>query len=230
MQNIHLLPTDKPSRLAILNSGKLNLGARFISFSNSKAQRIYITNDEKPKDGDWCFNPKTNKTTKVGHHGHYGYSSKKIILTTDPDLISEGVQAIDGDFLEWFVKNSSCEYVEVKKGKLQTNDDGQRYGFPDMSLYEIIIPQEEAKQECIHQPRAREYYRAGCYKCFNCNKIIVEHNNIEQQKTLEELKQDIIQLIENRILSEYKKHSLSLPDEWAKIAAYKIYKSISDKM
>jgi hypothetical protein len=43
-------------------------------------------------------------------------------------------------------------------------------------------------------------------------------------------KQDIIQLIEDRILSEYKKHSASLPDEWAKIAAYKIYKSISDKM
>jgi hypothetical protein len=43
-------------------------------------------------------------------------------------------------------------------------------------------------------------------------------------------KQDIIQLIEDRILSEYKKHSTSLPDEWAKIAAYKIYKSISDKI
>ncbi len=41
-------------------------------------------------------------------------------------------------------------------------------------------------------------------------------------------KQDIIQLIEDRILSEYKKHSASLPDEWAKIAAHKIYKSISD--
>jgi hypothetical protein len=41
-------------------------------------------------------------------------------------------------------------------------------------------------------------------------------------------KQDIIQLIEDRILSEYKKHSTSLPNEWAKIAAYKIYKSISD--
>jgi hypothetical protein len=41
-------------------------------------------------------------------------------------------------------------------------------------------------------------------------------------------KQDIIQLIEDRILSEYKKHSASLPDEWAKIAAHKIFKSISD--
>jgi len=55
---------------------------------------------------------------------------------------------------------------------------------------------------------------------------------IKQETTeSEELyKQDIIQLIEDRILSEYKKHSASLPDEWAKIAAYKIHKSISDKM
>jgi hypothetical protein len=36
----------------------------------------------------------------------------KIILTTDQDLIKDGVQAIDDEFLEWFVKNPSCEEVE----------------------------------------------------------------------------------------------------------------------
>jgi hypothetical protein len=39
-------------------------------------------------------------------------------------------------------------------------------------------------------------------------------------------KEIIINVIEERIKSEYKKHSQSLPDEWAKIAAHKIYKSI----
>jgi hypothetical protein len=39
---------------------------------------------------------------------------KKIILTTDPQLIADGVQAIDDEFLEWFVKNPSCERVEVE--------------------------------------------------------------------------------------------------------------------
>ncbi len=38
---------------------------------------------------------------------------KKIILTTDQDLIKDGVQAIDDEFLEWFVKNPSCEYVPI---------------------------------------------------------------------------------------------------------------------
>jgi hypothetical protein len=31
--------------------------------------------------------------------------AKKIILTTDLDLIKDGVQSIDNEFLEWFVKN-----------------------------------------------------------------------------------------------------------------------------
>jgi cellulose synthase/poly-beta-1,6-N-acetylglucosamine synthase-like glycosyltransferase len=72
-------------------------------------------------------------------------------LTTDYDLIAEGVQAIDDEFLWWFSENPSCERAEVVKGKMQLNDDGQEYGFPDMSLYKIIIPQGEPKQETLEE-------------------------------------------------------------------------------
>jgi hypothetical protein len=139
MKNIHLLPTDKPSKLCIDNScNELNYSeVEGLSSKHITNQHIYITNDEKPKSGDWCFNPKTNKIVKVGHHGHYGYSSKKIILTTDPDLIENGVQPIDDEFLEWFVKNPSCEYVEWDKNYNRGN--GKFY-------YKIIIPQEEPKK------------------------------------------------------------------------------------
>lgn len=41
-------------------------------------------------------------------------------------------------------------------------------------------------------------------------------------------KEVIISIIEERIKSEYIKHSQSLPDEWAKIAAHKIYKSLQE--
>ena len=73
---------------------------------------------------------------------------KKIILTTDQELIEEGIQAIDDEFLEWFVKNPSCEFVEVKKGF----EDGTAWGYNFLD-YKIIIPQEESKQEgyiCPH--------------------------------------------------------------------------------
>ena len=40
---------------------------------------------------------------------------KKIILTTDSKLIKDGVQEINDEFLEWFVKNSSCEQISVEE-------------------------------------------------------------------------------------------------------------------
>ena len=43
----------------------------------------------------------------------YPIWSKKIILTDNQDLINDGVQPIPDEFLEWFVKNPSCESVEI---------------------------------------------------------------------------------------------------------------------
>jgi frataxin-like iron-binding protein CyaY len=76
---------------------------------------------------------------------------KKIVLTTDPLLIADGVQAIDDEFLEWFVKNPSCEFVEVKKG---CKIDCTRFIINGVNSiccgdkeYKIILPKEEPKQE-----------------------------------------------------------------------------------
>jgi hypothetical protein len=142
MKNIHLLPTEKPSKLSILNSGKLNFGAEIMSSSNSKPQHIYITSDEEIKEGDWCYdeyNKVVFKNTCAGTPG----ASKKIILTTDPDLITDGVQAIDDEFLEWFVKNPNCKFVETKVVDFEVDmglgDECIEHG----NYYKIIIPQEE---------------------------------------------------------------------------------------
>ena len=78
---------------------------------------------------------------------------KKIVITTDQDLIKDGVQEIDDEFLEWFVKNPSCEWVVVEKKMLcnycgEENCDNLRCrGYIDSVWYEIIIPKEEPKQE-----------------------------------------------------------------------------------
>jgi hypothetical protein len=70
-------------------------------------------------------------------------TSEKIILSTDPTLIADGVQAIDDEFLEWFVKNPSCEEVEVEKDQYIDKTISDTEVFTD---YKIIIPQEEPKQ------------------------------------------------------------------------------------
>jgi len=150
MKNIHILQTDKPSRLSILNSGKLNFGAEIMSSSNSKPQHICITNDEEIKEGDWYFDGANlvHKKTKYNDALVDGNKqAKKIILTTDPSL--DGVQAIDDEFLEWFVKNPSCEEFEIQKEKVILGDVGGTT-YIDFN-YKIIIPKEEFKQETIEE-------------------------------------------------------------------------------
>lgn len=43
------------------------------------------------------------------------------------------------------------------------------------------------------------------------------------------LKQQTIDMMEARIIAEYKKHANSLPNEWAKIAAHKIYATLHEQ-
>jgi hypothetical protein len=98
MKNIHVLPTGE-------------------KFAGISAKNIYITSDEEIKEGDWYYyeNGDLKGIDKVVN-GQRPKTMilKKIILTTDQDLIKDGVQAIDDEFLEFFVKNPSCEYVEVE--------------------------------------------------------------------------------------------------------------------
>jgi hypothetical protein len=153
MKNIHLLPTEKPSRLMIDTiENKLYLQPILHEKTiNVLPQNIYITDSEEIKEGDWyldTFNTQRIKANEFSDHKHYGNSCKKIILTTDPNLIADGVQAIDDEFLEWFVKNPSCEYVEVNDSKVVKEHifDGSNDG-EIVWEKKIIIPQEEPKRK-----------------------------------------------------------------------------------
>ncbi|CAB4136440.1 hypothetical protein UFOVP309_7 [uncultured Caudovirales phage] len=90
-----------------------------------------------------------------------GNECKKIILTTDQDLIEDGVQAIDDEFLEWFVKNPSCESVETEIVE---------YGFDEVPIciYKISIPKEEPKQETLEEAINNEI-----------NNIYINSSNLE---------------------------------------------------
>jgi signal recognition particle subunit SEC65 len=175
MKNIHLLPTDKPSRFAgteyITNvqgidkrALKFKLWGELIPNKDLKdigyiPQNIYITSDEEIKEGDWYINLLDNKIWKaepyfINTNGIIGSKLKKIILTTDAQLIKDGVQAIDDTFLEWFVENPSCEEIEVKKETLDIStlvSDYKKYPNLEVIGYKIIIPQEEAKQETLEE-------------------------------------------------------------------------------
>jgi hypothetical protein len=188
MKNIHILPTDKPSRLYRSDDDFI---LHQIPTTLFQMQNIYITSDEEIKEGDWCLIDhnvgQSNgysilKCLKADvQNGEYLFQDKdgdkfitgrckKIILTTDQDLIKDGVWGIEDGFLEWFVKNPSCEEVKVELhiGSLRWSDS--------KNSYKIIIPKEEPKLQCK-----------------DCNDSLTDCTCIEdtvdmKQETLEEVK------------------------------------------
>jgi hypothetical protein len=159
MENLHLIPTDKPSRLGLCNNKLtflLNHQNILVGHKNYPTiyQNMYITSDKEIKEGDlkvgeyYLYFNKVRQFNKIDKLNRAWKDYKKIILTTDQDLIKDGVQAIDDTFLEWFVKNPSCEWVEVENTCLEVrtcdcamNENCLKPG------YKIIIPEEEPKQE-----------------------------------------------------------------------------------
>jgi hypothetical protein len=146
MKNIHVVPTDKPSIVYAKDDNYKLANSTiamdwYISSAGYKPYIIYITSDEESRIDDWVLGGLGGIDIKK--YGRYFADDwKKIVLTTDLDLIADGVQAIDDEFLEWFVKNPGCESVGVKKGF----EDGTAWGYNFLD-YKIIIPQEEPKQE-----------------------------------------------------------------------------------
>jgi hypothetical protein len=187
MKNIQILPTSQPSNLLLCiksyiehkdtpaensdNKGNFTLG--FGIYANTEFyqhQHIYITSAEEIKVGDWYYLPRTNSVhkciedpTELNLERRLGVA--KIIITTDQDLIKDGVQVINDDFLEWFVKNPTCENVEVNKMSY-----GYLSGFAHAG-YKIIIPKEEIQPQQIWNEEKME----GVKKL------------IQEQETLEEV-------------------------------------------
>jgi hypothetical protein len=147
IKNIFILPTTNQSKIAIYNN-ILRLGKQNWDCEENEIipQNIYITSNEKIKRNDYVFYLENNSIGKVNslesELNEEGGYFKKIILTTNKDLIADGVQSIDDDFLEWFCKNPSCEEIEVEI----TDRNNNGYGIPFGGIfYKIIIPKKEPK-------------------------------------------------------------------------------------
>jgi hypothetical protein len=147
MKNIHVLPTAQPSRLSFVKDRSSDVKDKLVLFNTegegSMTHHIYITSDEEIKEDDWGLS-KLNEVILFGRSYNEKFY-KKIILTTDQDLIADGVQAINDEFLEWFVKNPSCESVETKVVDFEVDMGLGDECIEHSSYYKIIIPQEEPK-------------------------------------------------------------------------------------
>jgi hypothetical protein len=137
MKNIHIIPTDKPSTPSRLfyKEQELVFSKKYSVFNGVN---IYITSDEEIKVNDYITDGYSvwqwkDDSSLLGR--------KKVILATDQDLINNGVQAIHDEFLEWFVKNPSCQYG----------------GYKDIDWDKIITQKVEPKQETLEEAAERLY-------------------------------------------------------------------------
>jgi hypothetical protein len=208
MKNIHLLPTDKPSRLYYNVGGAL----LFTSYENHNGVNIYITNDEEIKKGDWIIQINFEKTNtqlipclgdfqvRIANNKDGSFTKDKIILTTDKELINNGVQAIDDEFLEWFIQNPSCDMVEVSTYHVKGDISGKLH-------YKITIPQKETNQEYEYIGKCNGNEGNGCFldsPGHNCGCF----NRVPKQETLEE--------VSERLAKEYRDIRIN-PSTWFQI-------------
>ncbi len=112
-------------------------------------------------------------------------------MTTDPELINDGVHPIGEEFLKWFVENPTCIKVEVVYGlfnpmgrQVDPNDLGQNHS-KCVWKYKIITTKEEQKQHLIDMMKGDE--ELELYDIFNDEKREGVKKVIHQHKVLKGL-------------------------------------------
>ena len=101
-----------------------------------------------------------NKIFQCIHNNECFELERKIILTTDQNLIADGVQSIDDNFLEWFVKNPSCEEIEIGDWFNEILSCCRSKEECHCNKKRIIIPQEEHKPAMLEE--AAEKFANDC--------------------------------------------------------------------
>ena len=114
MKNVFILSSKNPSRLYVRN----DVTPLFYSNFQGDPVNIYITSDEEIKEKDWHIlkdGEYKGELRQLITKPSSPYISAKVVLTTDTDLIKDGVQTISDDFLNWFIKHPSCDEIELLK-------------------------------------------------------------------------------------------------------------------
>ena len=236
MKNVYLLPTEKPSRLV---QRRITKEIKTSSLDNPQLWNninIYITSYKEIQDGDWCYDIIRETIWKKSKNlTCNGSIYKKIILTTDRDLIKDGVQAIDDDLLNYLYNNPNCEYIETYSLGVENVYTGESGHYK----YEVDIPQEEQEsfnekrgvtEVQLKDPNNCEHYKEfGCIKGI-CSCYILKH----KQETIEEAAENFLN---NSRLRNYKvlfiegAKSDAAKDYWFKIfQEQEAYKIVHDLM
>lgn len=217
MKNVHLLQTEVyPAKLqldrdygtlTIFDEPCVSNGQDFVGAN------LYITSNEEIQIDEWCFEIYNRESTAVAPRfidennntwwlrqinmsvSADDANCKKIILTTDPRLIKDGVQALDDEFLEWFIKNQKREIPIIttivnNESRFTTN-----IGFESW--------RKEPKQETLEEAAERFFNNTKFrnYRTFFCEGAKWQQERIYDEKWWSDLSD---RFYESKLVHDYK--------------------------
>jgi hypothetical protein len=187
-KNIFLLETQNPG-MPLFKRGN-SLGYIPLSedheLGNLRYFNIYITNDEKAADGDWClattlcnsgygiresvFKMDPEQRDAMEFLGGQEKSGVlKIVITSDPDLMGDGVSEVHIKFIEWLLKNPEERRIQVVKKSVNVIKKGR--GCAKLTNgYRVLIPRE---------PKVWPYSKS---KILAISNLIKEHKRTNSEK------------------------------------------------
>ena len=174
MKNVHLLQTETyPAKLQLdRDYGTLTILDEpcIVNGQDFVGANLYITSNEEIQIDEWCFEIYNRESTAVAPRfidennntwwlrqinmsvSADDANCKKIILTTDQNLIKDGVQALDDEFLNWFIKNQKREIPIITTTVNNKSHYTTNIGFKVLRIKE---PKQETLEEFIN---SQPYY------------------------------------------------------------------------
>ena len=194
MRNLFVMPTMGMSTLYKRNDlGTYHIGPFDLCLTGDLLrtnQYVYVTNDEEI-DGGWvwhlgrCHLLKVGKFTEI--NGSKGFRDsefnsnflevlvsdcRKVVMTNDPDLIREDVEQIPDTFFDWFVDNSDCETVNVRRIANGVENHKLTYG------YKIYNPREGTVSKKSGGLKIGDNTNFGVITDLNENSVCFGKNNV----------------------------------------------------
>lgn len=205
MKNIVLLPSNEKTRLvrvftdALRENFVLKLDTEVNDSFKEYVNLYIISYDDNLELGGYHFNSKygdeLQKTNQrdIDSRKYWeavDYYISKILLTTDLELVKDGIQEVPESFLNWFLENPSCEYVELKQEKLhpgEVMDDSYPKDFLD---YQIVFQNGESLIDAANEYAKNDYTKSYDFSSDTLIEAFTEGANWQSQRmySKEELK------------------------------------------
>lgn len=156
----------------------------FIDLPNLTGLHIYIVSDDEINENDWHINKTMNEADRASRNlsinhksdGEFGASIrkqyKKIILTSNINLVSDGVEALDNNFYSWFAKNPDRKHIKIIPKNVVCTNEEKSHGITEYAVGDYVSG----------------LYTTGKIKEIKGDFCVIEHDSHTERISLDHIK------------------------------------------